>query len=232
MNHSSREPDRKEKTNFIPLSGYHEYSVEEMKERASAFLDIMQRRRSVRQFSDREVPREIIESCLAAAGTAPSGANLQPWHFVVVSDPDLKNRIADAAEREERIFYSKRAPKEWLKALKPLGTDVYKPFLKNAPYLIVVFQKRYGILADGSKLKYYYTAESVGIATGILITALHQAGLVSLPHTPSPMGFLNEILDRPENESAYLILVVGYPENDAVVPDIRKKPMKEIVTFL
>lgn len=192
----------------------------------------MQRRRTVRYFSDREVPREIIEDCLLAAGTAPSGANLQPWHFVVVSDPAIKQRIRVEAEKEEREFYTRKAPQEWLDALAPLGTDANKPFLETAPYLVVIFSQSYGVLADGRKVKNYYVQESVGIATGMLITAVHNAGLVSLTHTPSPMGFLNEILGRPANEKPFLILVVGYPAEDAVVPDIGKKPLEEIATFL
>jgi nitroreductase len=217
---------------FVPLTTWHEYSPEEMTERATAFRQQMQRRRTVRYFSDRAVPREVIDDCLLAAGTAPSGANLQPWHFVVVSDPAIKQRIRVEAEAEEHEFYSKRAPQEWLDALAPLGTDEHKPFLESAPYLIVIFSQSYGLLADGRKVKNYYVQESVGIATGMLITAVHNAGLVSLTHTPSPMGFLNEILGRPANEKPFLILVVGYPASDAVVPDIGKKPLEEIATFL
>ncbi len=232
MNQKSSEPDPISKSGFVPLPNYREYPPEEMKKRAREFYESIRHRRSVRHFSDRDVPREVIESCLAAAGTSPSGANLQPWHFVVVSDPEIKKQISEAVEKEERLFYTQRAPKEWLDALEPLGTSTEKPFLRNAPYLIVIFQKKYGLLPDGSKLKLYYSKESVGIATGILITAVHHAGLVSLTHTPSPMGFLNEILERPENESPFLILVVGYPEDDAVVPEILKKPLSEITTFL
>lgn len=203
-----------------------------MAERAAVFRGQMQRRRTVRYFSDRAVPREVIEDCLLAAGTAPSGANLQPWHFVVASDPAIKHRIRAEAEKEEREFYTKRAPQEWLDALAPLGTDEHKPFLETAPYLIVIFSQSYGLLADGRRVKNYYVQESVGIATGMLITAIHNAGLVSLTHTPSPMGFLNEILGRPANEKPFLILVVGYPAADAVVPDIGKKSLEEIATFL
>jgi nitroreductase len=232
MNHTPKDPNPPDKLEFVPLSTYLEYPEEEMVERAEEFLMNMRRRRSVRHFSDRKIPREVIELCLEAAGTSPSGANLQPWHFVVVSDPGLKSQIAEAAESEEREFYDKRAPQEWLKALEPLGTQAQKPYLKTAPYLIVIFQKRYGLLPGGEKIKYYYSSESVGIATGILITAIHQAGLVSLTHTPSPMGFLNKILGRPPQESPFLILVVGYPGEGVVVPDIRKKILKEISTFL
>lgn len=218
--------------NFVPLTTWREYSPEEMAERAAAFRQQMQRRRTVRYFSDRAIPREVIKDCLLAAGTAPSGANLQPWHFVVVSDPAIKHRIRVEAEQEEHEFYNGRAPQEWLDALTPLGTDEHKPFLETAPYLIVIFAQSYGVLPDGRKVKNYYVQESVGIATGILITAVHNAGLVSLTHTPSPMGFLNEILGRPANEKPFLILVVGYPAMDAVVPDIGKKPLEEIATFL
>jgi nitroreductase len=192
----------------------------------------MQRRRTVRDFSDRPVPREIIETCLRAAGTAPSGANLQPWHFVIVSDPQVKRQIRQTAEAEEREFYSGRAPGEWLAALGPLGTDAHKPFLETAPYLIIVFAQNYGLTPDGHKIKHYYVSESVGIATGMLITAIHQAGLVSLTHTPSPMNFLGQILQRPPNERAFLLLVVGYPAAEAQVPVIEKKTLAEIATFL
>ncbi len=217
---------------FVPLSGHSELSVELMQRRAAAFYGDIRRRRTVRHFSDRTVPRDIIEHCIRAAATAPSGANMQPWHFVVVSDPTIKQRIRAGAEAEEREFYEKRAPQEWLAALTPLGTDAEKPFLETAPYIIVVFAQSYGLLPDGRRVKHYYASESVGIATGILITAVHQAGLASLTHTPSPMGFLNEILDRPSNERPYLVLVVGYPATDAVVPVIAKRPFEEIVTFL
>jgi nitroreductase len=217
---------------LIPLTGYREYPPAEMLERSAAFLAELRRRRTVRQFSDRPVPRAVIENCLAAAGTAPSGANLQPWHFVVVSDPELKRRLRIAAEVEEHEFYTHRAPPEWLDALAPLGTDEHKPFLETAPYLIVIFAQRYGLLPDGRTVKHYYAQESVGIATGMLITALHHAGLATLTHTPSPMNFLNALLGRPENERPFLILVVGYPADGAVVPEIGKKPLEEITTFL
>jgi nitroreductase len=203
-----------------------------MQQRAAGFYADLRRRRTVRDFSDRPVPREIIENCLLAAGTAPSGANMQPWHFVVVSDPDVKRQIRAAAEAEEREFYGGRAPEEWLEALAPLGTDEHKPFLETAPYLIVIFAQNYGLAPDGQKIKHYYVSESVGIATGILITAIHQAGLVSLTHTPSPMGFLSQILNRPPNERAYLILVVGYPAGNAQVPVISKKTLNKFVSFV
>ncbi|MCL4300819.1 MAG: nitroreductase family protein [Anaerolineae bacterium] len=217
---------------MIPLSQYREYPAEEMKQRAADFCTDMRRRRTVRDFSNRPVPREIIENCLLAAGTAPSGANLQPWHFVAVSDPGVKKKIREAAEAEEREFYGGRAPDEWLEALAPLGTDENKPFLEVAPYLIVIFAQNYGLGPAGRKIKHYYVAESVGIATGVLITAIHQAGLVSLTHTPSPMNFLAEILQRPANERAFLILVVGYPAEKATVPAISKKTLDEFVTFV
>jgi len=203
-----------------------------MRQRAAAFREQLRRRRTVRDFSSQAVDPELIEDCLLAAGSAPSGANLQPWHFVVVSDPAMKKQIRDGAEKEEREFYNGRAPKEWLDALAPLGTDDQKPFLETAPYLIAIFAQSYGVLPDGRKVKNYYVQESVGIATGMLITAIHHAGLVSLTHTPSPMGFLNTILNRPPNEKPYLLLVVGYPAEGAVVPHIGKKALEEIATFV
>ncbi len=217
---------------FIALPGYQEYSDADMKHRAAAFYADIRRRRTVRDFSDRPVPREVIEDCLRAAGTAPSGANIQPWHFVVVSDPAIKRTIRVEAEKEEHEFYHHKAPQEWLDALAPLGTDERKPFLEDAPYLIVIFAETYGVLPDDRKVKHYYAQESVGIATGMLITAVHHAGLVSLTHTPSPMGFLNEILGRPVRERPFLVLVVGYPAEGATVPVITKKPLEEIVTFV
>jgi nitroreductase len=216
---------------LIPLAAFREYPPEEMASRAAAFYAEARRRRTVREFSDRPVHRGVIEDCLRAAGTAPSGANLQPWHFVVVTDPELKRRVREGAEAEEREFYQHKAPQEWLDALAPLGTDANKPFLETAPYLIAVFAQSFGLLPDGRTVKHYYAQESVGIATGILITALHMAGLATLTHTPSPMGFLNEILDRPRNERAFLLLVVGYPAPDARVPDISRKPLEQYVTF-
>lgn len=220
------------KARLHPLDTFREYSPEEMEARAEAFYQNLRRRRTVRDFSDRPVPRAVIEDCLRAAGTAPNGANQQPWHFVVVQDPAVKERIRIAAEAEEREFYSGRAPKEWLDALAHLGTDEHKPFLEKAPCLIAIFAQRYGVGPDGTQVKNYYVTESVGIATGFLIAALHEAGLASLTHTPSPMGFLNELLDRPENERPFLLLVVGYPAEGAEVPEITKKPLGEIATFL
>lgn len=219
---------------FEPLAHYREHSVDDMRRRVGAFYEDIRRRRTVRDFSPRPVPRDIIEQAVRAAGTAPSGANMQPWHFVVVSDPGIKSRIRSGAEEEERAFYHGRAPREWLDALAPLGTDEHKPFLEAAPYLVVVFALSYGVLPDGRKVKNYYVHESVGVAVGMLITALHQAGLATLTHTPSPMRFLNEILGRPSNERPYLVLVTGYPAEAARVPAAggRKKTLAEIATFL
>jgi nitroreductase len=218
--------------NFQPLTSYIEYPIEEMKQKAISFREEMQRRRTVRQFSGRPVPREIIEECLLVAGSAPNGANLQPWHFVVVSDPRVKHEIRIAAEQEEMEFYNRRAPQEWLDALTVIGTDEHKPFLETAPYLIVVFGQNHSYLPDGRRVKNYYVNESVGIATGFLIAAIHNAGLVSLTHTPRPMGFLNTILDISPDEKPFLILVVGYPAEDAQVPLIEKKSLEEIATFM
>lgn len=220
------------KPEFKSLANYPHYPEAEMSERAAGFLVEMKQRRSVRQFSNQSVPRDVIEDCLRTAGTSPSGANQQPWHFVVVSDPALKKRIRLAAEAEERAFYNQRATQEWLAALEPLGTNAQKPFLETASYLIAIFVQRYGVNPDGSKAKHYYAQESVGIATGILIAALQHAGLATLPHTPSPMNFLTEILGRPSNERPFLLLVVGYPAQDAQVPEISKKTLEEIATFL
>jgi len=217
---------------FEPLSSYVEFPTEDMQQRAIEFREHMQRRRTVRQFSDRPVPRNVIEECLLTAGSAPSGANLQPWHFVVVSDPKVKREIRVTAEQEEREFYNRRAPQEWLDALAVIGTDEHKPFLETAPYLIVIFGKNHSQLPDGRQVKNYYVNESVGIATGFLISAIHNAGLVSLTHTPSPMGFLNDILNIPPSQKPFLILVVGYPAEDAQVPMIEKKLLTEIATFI
>ena len=216
----------------IPLTGYREYPVEEMRRRINDFHAEVSRRRTLREFSGRDVPRDIIETALMAANTAPSGANLQPWHFAVVSGAKTKKKIRAAAEAEEREFYAHRASPEWLAALEPLGTDSNKPFLETAPYLIAVFMKKYGRLADGTKVKHYYPAESTGLATGILITALHHAGLATLTHTPSPMKFLNEILVRPASERPFLLLVVGYPAEGARVPDIQRKSLDDIASFV
>jgi len=217
---------------FIPLPDRRDVPPDEMRRLAAEFLATMRRRRTVREFSDRPVPREVIEDCLRAAGTAPNGANLQPWHFVAVSDPAIKRRIREAAEAEEREFYEHRAPREWLDALAPLGTDASKPFLETAPWLVAIFAETFGLLPDGRKVKHYYVQESVGIATGLLVTALHHCGLATLTHTPSPMGFLNGILGRPAHERPFLLLVTGYPAEGARVPDITKKPLERIATFL
>ena len=221
-----------EETNFIPYSSYKSYPIEEMQKRSEEFFTDVQRRRTVRDFSNEPVPKEIIENCLRAAGTAPSGANRQPWHFSVVSNLETKKKIREAAEEEEKKFYSGRAPDEWLEALEPLGTDENKPFLEVAPYLIVIFSEAYGLDVQSEKIKNYYVSESVGIATGMLITALHNAGLATLTHTPSPMNFLREILGRGENERAFLILVTGFPSENATVPNIKKKNLEEYTTFL
>ena len=222
-----------EKHPFVPLPDYREYPEAEMMQRARQFHLELKRRRTVRQFSSRPVPRAVIESCLRAATTAPSGANLQPWHFVVVSDPETKRRIRLAAEEEERHFYQHRAPQEWLDAVAPLGTDEHKPFLERAPYLIAIFAQKYGRLADGRRVKHYYPLESVGLATGMLITALHVAGLATLTHTPSPMRFLNEILGLPKSsERPFLLLVAGYPDGNATVPAIGRKPLDDVVTYV
>lgn len=215
---------------FVPLTSYREYPPEEMIERSRQFTAEMRRRRSVRQFSDRPVAREVIEACLEAAGTAPSGAHQQPWHFEVISDAESKSAIRQAAETAEAEFYA-TAPAEWLAALAPLGTDRHKPYLEAAPYLIAVFAERYGVRPDGSRQTHYYVMESVGIATGFLIAALHHAGLATLTHTPSPMGFLNQLLGRPPNERAVMLLVAGYPAPGVKVPDLRRKPVSAIANF-
>ena len=220
------------KSKFIPLTSHKIISEKEMIKRSKEFYTDIKKRRTVREFSDKPVPKEVIYNCILAAGTAPSGANLQPWHFVVVSDPKIKKQIRKAAEEEEKEFYNKRAPKEWLNALAPLGTNEHKPFLENAPFLIAIFTKSFDVLPDGRKVKQYYSQESVGIACGLLITAVHNAGLVSLTHTPSPMSFLNKILERPNNERPFLLLVVGHPKDETEVPDIKKKPLNEIATYM
>jgi nitroreductase len=216
-----------------PLEGHAELTEAQMRERALAFRELMSRRRTVRTFDARPVPRALVEDCIAAAATAPSGANLQPWHFVAVSDPQVKRRIRLAAEEEERLFYQQRAPDEWLEALAPLGTDWQKPFLETAPWLIAIFVQKWGRDAAGRRIKHYYPTESVGIATGILITALHNAGLATLTHTPSPMGFLNEILGRPpDSERPFLLLVAGHPARDTRIPDIRRKAPEDVASFV
>ncbi len=216
----------------IALPPNRDIPIEEVRQQLTAFYEDMNRRRTVRDFSAKPVPRDFIETALRAANTAPSGANLQPWHFVVISGPKTKKQIREAAEVEEREFYEHRATEEWLAALEPLGTNEHKPFLEEAPYLIAVFVQKYGVLPDGRKVKHYYPTESTGLAAGILITALHRAGLATLTHTPSPMKFLNKILARPKSERPFLLLVVGYPADDARVPDIERKPLEEFTSFI
>ncbi|WP_420549141.1 nitroreductase family protein [Curvivirga sp.] len=217
----------------IPLPDYKTYPESEMLERAQAFYNEVRRRHTVRDFSDKSVPKEIIEQCILSAGAAPNGANHQPWHFCAIGDSHKKKRIRIEAEKEEQEFYDGRAGEEWLKALKPIGTDPNKPFLKTAPWLIAIFGQRRSIGADGEEYKNYYVPESVSIATGFLIMALHNAGLATLTHTPAPMGFLNEICERPANEKPYILLVAGYPSGDAVIPKhaTEKKPLEEISSF-
>jgi nitroreductase len=217
---------------FIPLPPRAILSDQEIKIRSANFLESIRKRRTVRDFSDRPIAREVIEDCLRAAGTAPSGANMQPWHFAAVSQPSLKHQIRLAAEKEETEFYERRAPNEWLEALAALGTDARKPFLEIAPWLIAIFSIPYQPAPEGTRIKHYYATESVGIATGFLIAALHQAGLATLTHTPSPMGFLNAMLNRPAHEKPFLLLVVGHPAEGAMVPDIGRKPLAEISSVL
>ncbi len=218
----------------IPLPDYEELPVEDMCRQADTFLELVRRRHTVRDFSPRAVPREIIETCLQAAATAPNGANHQPWHFAVVSDADIKHRIRLGAEEEERAFYAGRAGEEWLGALRPLGTSPEKPFLDVAPWLIVVFGERRSRSADGVFRKNYYVPESVSIAVGFLLLGLHSAGLATLTHTPSPMGFLNEICDRPISDKPYFLIATGYPADDATIPRhaTEKRPMSEIVSWI
>ena len=213
---------------FIKLN-FEQLSSQEQHQRSHTFLAQMKTRRTVRDYSSEEVPFELIQNAIETAGRAPSGANQQPWTFVVVSNPDLKQKIRIAAEAEEKESYERRMSDEWLEALAPLGTDWHKPHLEDAPYLIVIFKQAYAIAEDGTKIKHYYVDESVGIATGFLIASLHLAGLATLTHTPSPMKFLGELLQRPENERATMILTVGYPADDTQVPDISKKPLDNIM---
>ncbi len=220
------------KQEFVPLEGYERHSEKDMIIEAEEFADLMKRRRTVRDFSSDPVPKVVIEESIRAAATAPNGANMQPWHFVIVEDADIKRQIRVAAEEEEKAFYDGRATPEWIEALAPLGTDWRKPFLETAPYLIVVFQQNYGLRPDGSRFKHYYIQESVGIAAGFLIACLHKAGLATLTHTPSPMGFLRDILKRPKNEKAVMILVVGHPDENAQVPNITKKRFVDICSTI
>lgn len=220
------------KAKFVPLEGYVEYPPEEMLSRAEVFYESMKRRRTVRDFSDKPVSRKLIERLVLTAGTAPSGANMQPWHFVIVGDPKIKKEIRQAAEEVEKDFYEKRAPDYWLQDLEHLATDANKPHLEQAPYLIVVFSQLHSVNEDGSIKRHYYLSESVGISMGMLITAVHHAGLASLTHTPQPMSFLRKLLKRPKHETPVLILAVGYPEKGTQVPDISKKSLDEIATFV
>ena len=217
---------------FVPLA-FQRFSADEQAERALVFLEAMRTRRTVRDFSPEPVPFSLIESAIRTAASAPSGANRQPWRFVVVENPEIKRRIRQAAEEEERAFYEHRAPDEWLDALAPLGTNWHKPFLETAPYLIVVFREDYRLTAneagDEVKEKNYYVMESVGIACGFLLASLHLAGLATLTHTPSPMGFLSQILNRPKNEKPYLLIPVGYPAEGARVPNITKKGLMDVM---
>jgi iodotyrosine deiodinase len=211
---------------------FQEFTGEDMQSRSETFLNEMSKRRSIRTFSDRSVPIEIIYNCIQTAASAPSGANKQPWQFIVVKDPAMKSKIRQAAELEEKEFYRHRATKEWLEDLNQFGTDWHKPFLDIAPYLIVVFKQAYDIKDDGSQRKNYYVNESVGIASGFLLAALHHAGLATLTHTPSPMNFLGEILNRPPNEKSFLLIPVGYPAADTTVPELIKKPLEEVSTIV
>ncbi len=218
----------------LPLSDYIEYPVDEMLQRSETFYQEIKRRHSIRDFSDRPVPREIIENCIRAAGTAPSGANHQPWHFAIIGSQDVKKQVREKAEEEERKFYDKQqAGKEWLDALTPLGTDASKPFLEHAPWLVAIFAERRGGVEAGMDMKNYYIKESVGIATGFLIQALHNAGLGTLTHTPSPMNFLTEVCNRPATSKAYVLLVTGYPAEGVTIPEHStiKKPLADIVSY-
>lgn len=207
---------------------FKKFSQQEMLERSKSFLSEISSRRTVREFSSKKFPIEIIENCIKSAGTAPSGANKQPWSFTIIKDKKVKAKIRIAAEKEEKDFYGRRATKEWLEDLNQFGTNWEKPFLETAPYLIIVFKQIYDVNETGSQRKNYYVNESVGIASGFLLAALHNAGLATLTHTPSPMNFLGKILNRPENEKAYLLIPVGYPSEKAKVPNIKKKPFSEI----
>lgn len=210
---------------------FESHSPAEMEQRATAFYELMNRRRSVRFFSDQPVPQHLIEQAIRTAGTAPSGAHRQPWRFVAISDPDLKHEIRVAAEKEEYESYNSRMNEEWLEALAPIGTTWEKPFLETVPWIVVCFAESYGIGADGQRIKNYYVQESCGLACGLFIAALHNMGLATLTHTPSPMRFLNDILNRPRNEKPYILFPIGYPANNATVPDFSRKPLSEIVQW-
>ncbi|WP_137702566.1 nitroreductase family protein [Marimonas lutisalis] len=218
----------------VPLPDWVDRPDDEIAARAHEFRAEMARRHTIREFSTRPVARGVIEDCIATAGLAPSGANHQPWHFVAIADPGVKAKIREAAEKEEERFYAGAAGDEWLSALEPIGTGVSKPHLEVAPWLIVVFAQRWGLREDGSRYKHYYVPESVGIASGFLIAALHRAGLSALTHTPNPMKFLTEICGRPEHEKPIMIVAVGHPADDATVPEkaLKKKPLGEISTFM
>ncbi|MBU0560310.1 MAG: nitroreductase family protein [Bacteroidetes bacterium] len=220
------------KHQFQKFENFPKYSEEEMITKSEEFLKLMKSRRTIRSFSNKAIPEEVISNSVKTAATAPSGANFQPWHFIVVYNKNIKKKIRLAAEKEEREFYSDRAPEEWLQALAPLGTDANKLFLEEAPVLIVIFEEKFSTDSKAEKIKHYYTKESVGIATGILITALHNSGIATLTHTPSPMNFLNDILNRPKNEKPYLILVAGYPAKEAEIPVIEKKSFEVVATIL
>ncbi len=218
------------KEKHIPLNNYTKYSDNQLVEKSVLFLDKMNSRRSVRTFSSESIPIEVIQNAIKTASTAPSGANKQPWHFAVVVNPEVKKQIRIAAEKEEKEFYSNKAPEDWLKDLEQFDTNEHKPFLEKAPYLIIVFEEKYKVKSDGEKEKNYYVKESVGLATGILLTALHNLGIATLTHTPSPMKFLSEILNRPKNETPFLLVVAGYPEKGTVVPNIERKNLEQIWT--
>ncbi len=222
----------KNKHSFIPLSQYKEYPPEEMQRRAQEFCDEMSRRRSVRTFSHRTFPEDILKKCISAAGAAPSGANNQPWFFIVVSDEKIKARVREGAEKVEFDFYSRTATERFLQAVKHLKISYLKPFLEEAPYLIVIFQQLFGLTPEGERSDYYYVRDSVGIATGTLITAIHHAGLACLPYTPPNPFFLNEIFDRPGNERAYMIIPVGYPADNSEVPELPRKSLDDIAEFV
>ncbi|MCK5456575.1 MAG: nitroreductase family protein [Melioribacteraceae bacterium] len=218
------------KEKHIPLNNYPKYSDNQLVENSEIFFEKMNSRRTVRTFSSEPIPTEVIKNAIKTASTAPSGANKQPWHFVLVQNPEVKKQIRIAAEKEEKEFYSNKAPEDWLNDLKPFDTNEHKPFLEIAPNLIVVFEEKYKANGKGEKEKNYYTKESVGLATGMLLTALHNVGIATLTHTPSPMKFLAEILNRPKNETPFLIVVAGYPKKGTVVPNIKRKELDEILT--
>jgi iodotyrosine deiodinase len=226
--------DERRKFKPLPLPDWFDLSDAEMATKSAEFLTFMRKRHTVRDYSDRAVAQGVIENCISAAGTAPSGANHQPWHFVAIRDSDMKARVRAAAEEEEDTFYAGGAGDEWLAALEPIGTNKHKPHLTDAPWLIVVFAQRYGQTDTGERFKNYYVPESVGIATGFLLTALHTAGLVSLTHTPNPMKFLNKMCDRPVSEKPVMIVAIGHPTQDATVPEVAKikKPLSQIMTVL